>query len=143
MATSYEPRNVINGTYGEVWINNQQIAECKAMKAEIKFDKAEIVRPRKIIKGQKIISASAEGSLTLYHVDSKILDYVTQIIKEGREPKFTITSKLSDPDSFGTERIAITGVSFDGLTIIDWENGKEGEKEVSFTFEDYNPIQTI
>ncbi|HBG7800828.1 TPA: hypothetical protein KRE95_003844, partial [Clostridioides difficile] len=77
MATSYEPRNVINGTYGEVWINNEQIAECKAMKAEIKFDKAEIVRPRKIIKGQKIIGASAEGSLTLYHVDSKILDYVT------------------------------------------------------------------
>ncbi|WP_219710383.1 phage tail tube protein, partial [Clostridioides difficile] len=37
MATSYEPRNVINGTYGEVWINNEQIAECKAMKAEIKF----------------------------------------------------------------------------------------------------------
>lgn len=53
MATSFESKNVINGTFGECWLNEVQIAECKALKAEIKLDKAEIVRPRKMIKGQK------------------------------------------------------------------------------------------
>ncbi|MCC0658528.1 phage tail tube protein [Clostridioides sp. ES-S-0123-01] len=137
MATNYESNQVMNGTFGECWLNEEQIAECKALKAEIKLDKAEIVRPRKMIKGQKVIGASAEGSITLYHVDSKMLKYITQIIKEGREPKFTIISKLADPDGIGVERICLTGVSFDGLSIIDWEIGKEGEIEASFTFEDF------
>ncbi|HBG7170970.1 TPA: phage tail tube protein [Clostridioides difficile] len=137
MATSYESNQVMNGTYGECWLDGVQVSECKAMKAEIKLDKAEIVKPRKMIKGQKVIGASAEGSITLYHVDSNMLKYITQIIKEGREPKFTIISKLADPDAKGVERISLTGVSFDGLSIIDWENGKEGEIEASFTFEDF------
>ncbi|HBH0726756.1 TPA: phage tail tube protein [Clostridioides difficile] len=137
MATSYESNQVMNGTYGECWLDGVQVSECKAMKAEIKLDKAEIVKPRKMIKGQKVIGASAEGSITLYHVDSNMLKYITQIIKEGREPKFTIISKLADPGAKGVERISLTGVSFDGLSIIDWENGKEGEIEASFTFEDF------
>ncbi|KPI46584.1 phage tail tube protein [Clostridioides sp. ZZV14-6009] len=143
MATSFESKNVINGTYGEVWLDDVQLAECKGMKAEIKFNKAEIAKPRKMIKGQKVIDASAEGSLTMHHVDSKLLKYGTQVIKEGKELKFTVISKLADPDAKGAERVCVTGVSFDNLPLIDWELGKEGEKEFSFTFEDYEFLDEI
>ena len=45
-------------------------------------------------------------------------------LKEGKQPVFTIESKLRDPNSIGEERIIIRDATFDTLNLIDWEAGK-------------------
>lgn len=139
----HKPENVINGTWGECWLGNDYLSETTKLKAEIKFKKSEVPMPRKLIPGQKTVSASAEGSMTMQHVNSRMINVITSMIREGKEVKFTITSKLADPDALGVERVVLTGVSFDGMTIIDWERMKEGEREVSFTYEDYEYLEAI
>ena len=68
---------------------------------------------------------------------------IGQQIKEGKEPRFAIIGKLADPDSDGVERIAINNVSFDDLTLFDFEVGAVGQVECPFTFTDMETIDLI
>ena len=43
----------------------------------------------------------------------------------------------------GNERVKLTGVTFDEVTLIDWEAGKLGEESYPFTFGGVEPIDTI
>lgn len=143
MATNFNSENVINGTFGECWLGTSQLSEVKKLKADLKKKTTEVMKPRSLVPGNKTISASLEGSMTLYHIDSSISKDMIKSVKEGKEARHTIISKLDDPDALGAERVALYGVNFTDLNIIDWERGKEGEKEVSFTFEDYEFLETI
>ena len=65
------------------------------------------------------------------------------MMKNKQEVRFTIISKLADPDAYGAERIAIYGVSFDDLTLFDWEAQTPGEVEHPFTFTTYEYLDQI
>lgn len=41
--------------------------------------------------------------------------------KNGKDIRFTVISKLADPDATLDQRIQVTGVSFDGPTLADRE----------------------
>ena len=41
---SYTPEKVINGTYGEVWFDDQYMAETTACKGEIDIDNQEVTQ---------------------------------------------------------------------------------------------------
>ena len=64
-------------------------------------------------------------------------------IKQGKDPRFTLIGKLADPNSEGAERIAIKNVSFDDLTLFDFEVGSVGATECPFTFTDMETIDLI
>ena len=53
-----------------------------------------------------------------------------------------IVSKLDDPDATSVQRVQVTGVSFDDLTLADWEAAKIGVIEAPFTADDYTPLET-
>ena len=55
----------------------------------------------------------------------------------------TIVGKLADPGNGGSERISISGVSFDDLTLFDFEVKTLGEVECPFTFTKYKFIDLI
>ena len=64
-------------------------------------------------------------------------------IKQGKQPVFTIESKLHDPNAIGEERIVIRDATFDTLNLIDWEAGKVGEDSYNFTFSEFEIVETI
>ncbi len=68
---------------------------------------------------------------------------IGEAIKQGKTPSFTIISKLADPDSLGTERIALYGVTFEEINLIDWERKKMAEETINFTFLDFEFLETI
>lgn len=57
--------------------------------------------------------------------------------------RFTLISKLADPDAYGAERVSITGVQMDDLTLFDWEAQKPLETEAPFTFTCYEYLDQI
>ena len=134
---------VINGTYGTVFLGDDEVGEMKSFQAKLEFQKEEVKIAGKMATGTKYMGYSGKGSLALHKVNSRMIKAIGSQIKEGKEPRFTIIGKLADPDSDGVERIAINNVSFDDLTLFDFEVGAVGQTECPFTFTDYDFLDLI
>lgn len=133
----------ISGTFGEVWLEGEYVAECKALQAKLDFDKEKITMPRQYTVGHKLMSAEGKGSLTLFKMSSRMGRLISDKFKKGETMEFTIVSKLADPQSYGTERVSLEGVTFDDLTLADWKRAEVGEVEAPFTFADHDYLDMI
>lgn len=141
--TSYDSNNVINGTYGEVWCDAQYLAEVISLEAKMSLDKTEVNRIGTLSKGYKITGIEGKGTLKLNKVSSYFMTKLGDSIKAGKTPVSEIITKLSDPDAYGTEKIKLTGVVFDEVTLADWEAKKNGEESIPFTFESFEILESI
>ena len=138
-----DERRIINGAYGTVFLDGEEVAELKAFQAKLEFQKEEVKIAGKMATGTKYMGYSGKGSLQLHKVNSRMIKAIGNQIKEGKEPRFTVIGKLADPDADGVERIALNNVSFDDLTLFDFEVGALGQAECPFTFDDYNFLDLI
>ncbi|MCC0646181.1 MULTISPECIES: phage tail tube protein [unclassified Clostridioides] len=143
MRARMETNRIISGTFGECWIDNRQLTSVKGLEAKIEIEKEEVKICGQVMVGQKFMGASGKGSITLFKLSSLFGEYIESMLNEGKAFRFTIISKLQDPDSYGAERIALYGCMFDDLTLADWEAGKMGEIEVPFTFEGFKYLDKI
>lgn len=140
---NFKGRQAINGTHGEIWVNSKYFAEVLSLKAQITLDKTEVKRVKHLEKDYKVMSMTCKGSVKFHKVNSYFLKAMSEEIKQGKQPVFTIESKLNDPDSNGEERIVIRDATFDTLNLIDWEAGKVGEDSYNFTFSEWDIMETI
>lgn len=143
MAKTIKATEVISGTFGEVWLNGEYVAEVRAFQAKVEFKKEEVPRVGVMMSGHKIMGMSGNGSIKMYKIDSKLGKLLTKTAKEGKVPDVVIITKLNDPDARGSERVAIKGVSFNDLTLADWEVGSITEIEATFTFDDFDYLDQI
>lgn len=134
---------VISGTWGELWLDGELVAECYGFQAKVTADKEKIALCGRMMDDHKVMALSGAGSLRLHKVSSRMIQLLGDAMKTGRDPRFTAISKLADPDAFGAERIAVYGVSFDDLTLADWEAKVAGKVECPFTFSDFDPLDVI
>lgn len=135
-------KRVINGTYGEVWLDGDKVAECTACQAKVALNKQTINLCGQFVEDTKATSAKGAGSLTLQKVDSGLARKLGNL-QDGIDRRFTIIEKLRDPDSYGAERVAIYGVSFDDLTLADWQSATVGTVTAPFTFTRYEYMDFI
>ena len=140
---SYTGKEVINGTWGEVWISDSKIAEIKSFQAKDEYEKEEVKMAGKMHTSHKIMAVSGKGSCSVHKVNSYQAGRIGSQVRNGKTPHFTIIAKLADPDSRGAERIAFEGVVFDDLTLMDWEVGTLGSVEMPFTYETYKFLDKI
>lgn len=138
-----DAKRVINGTYGEAWCNGVQYNETKGLQAKINKNKETISQAGTLMNATKVVSTDGKGSVTFYKVDSSILEMELDALEKGIDLKHTLITKLNDPDAWGCERLALEGVSFDDITLADWELAKLGEVEMPFTFEKVRRLDVI
>ena len=135
-------KRTINGTWGEVWLDGEKIAECTACQLKVAKNKETIRLCGQFMDDSKATSGSGTGSLTLYKVDSGFIRR-QQGLQDGEDVRGTVISKLRDPDSYGAERVAIYNVSFDDLTLADWQAATVGTVTAAFTFSRYEFLDMI
>lgn len=140
---SYKPEHVINGTWGKIWLNDAFMAETTGLEAKMKLTKSDVNQTGTLKKGQKITGIEGTGTVKMNKVSSYMLKLLLEDIKRGIMPDITIISDLDDPSALGNERVKITGVNFDEVTVADWEAGKLGEESYAFTFDDAEIIDAI
>ena len=140
---TYDAKNVINGTYGEIWCDSEYLAEAIGLEAKITLDKSEVNMCRKLSKGYKVTGSDGKGTLKMNKVSSYFIRKLGDAIKAGKTPTSEIITSLKDPDAFGTEKIKLTGVVFDELTLADWEAKKNGEESIPFTFDSFEVLDSI
>ena len=146
MERTLSPEKVMNGTIGEVWLDDYYLAEVLSLEAKASLEKTEVNQARTLVKGYKVTGIDCKGTLKLNKVTSYFLTKLSESIKKGKVVKCTIISKLADPDSDGIERVKLTGCVFDEITLANWEVKKLGEESIPFTFTgwevlDYVPAQ--
>ena len=140
---AFNAKNAINGTHGALWINDREVGEVKSFQVKVEFQKEEIKLAGSMATDTKYMGYTVKGSLSLHKVNSRMIKAIGEQIKLGKEPRFTLIGKLADPDSDGVERIALNNVSFDDLTLFDFEVGALGQTECPFTFTDYDFLDLI
>lgn len=138
-----QAKNVINGTWGEAWINGDYVSEVKGLNAKVTLSKADVGFNRDLWKRSKVIGMEGKGTLKLHHVSSRMIILMKENIKQGKQTVCTIISKLADPDAWGAERIVLKDVTFDELTLADWEVKKNGEESIPFTFSGFDFLDLI
>ncbi len=136
-------KRVMSGTWGSVWLDDELISEVTGFQAKFNSNKEKIGICGRMINDHKIMSMDGTGSLTMHKVNSRMILLLSDAMKNGKDLRFTLVGKLADPDSYGTERISLSGVSFDDLTLADWQHGQTSKITAAFTFSDYAPLDTV
>lgn len=139
----FDPSKKINGTFGELWIDDYYLSEVLGLQAKATINKEEVKQTGSLEKGYKVTGVDGKGTVKLNKVTSLFITLLSDQIKAGKMPTFTIISKLADPASDGIERIKLSGCTFDELTLADWESGKLGEESYAFTFTSWEVLDTI
>lgn len=140
---SYMPENVINGTYGEVWIDGEYMAEVLGLEAKVTLEKTEVHQVGRLSKRYKVTGVDCKGTIKLNKVSSYFIKKLSKNLKDGKLVSATIISNLADPNAMGAERIELTGCTFDELALVNWEVKKLGEESIPFTFTDWNLLDVI
>ena len=139
----FKPEKTINGTFGELWIDDYYLAEVTGLEAKATIEKTEVNQTGTLAKGYKVTGLDCKGTIKLNKVSSYFQIKLSDAIKQGKTPSCTIISKLEDPDSEGAERVKLTGCTFDELSIAKWEAKKLGEESIPFSFTDWEYLDVI
>ena len=143
MENKFSPEKAINGTYGELWLDDYYLAEVLSLEAKATLEKTEVNQARTLVKGYKITGIDCKGTIKLNKVTSYFLTKLSDSIKKRKVVKCTIISKLADPDTEGVERVKLTGCVFDEITLANWEVKKLGEESIPFTFTGWEVLDSI
>lgn len=143
MEKQFEARRVINGTYGEIWIDGDNVAECTKLECKIAYDTQDVNQCKQFFTGTKITGGKISGTITVLKVTSELAVKVSENAKKGTFPPSTIISNLKDPDAYGAERVKLTGVTFTEATLADWAAKSTGEHSYPFTATGFDFLDKI
>ena len=133
---------VRSGTWGQVWLDGEQVSEAYGCVIKVNKTKDDVARCRTLIAGKKMTGVSITGTVRIYNATSRMIKLEAEALKQGRDLRHTIISNLDDPDNPNNQRIAVKGVSFDDLTLADWQAAQLGQIEAPFTAEDYEILDS-
>lgn len=133
---------VRSGTWGSLWLDGEQVSECYGCQIKVNKTKEDVSRCRTLMSGKKMTGVSITGTVRIYNATSRLIKLEGEAIKAGRDLRHTIISNLDDPDNPSNQRIAVKGVSFDDLTLADWQAAQLGQIEAPFTAEDYDILDS-
>lgn len=140
---SFDHKWTFNGTFGEVWIDSEYIAEAESVKAEVSINYADIRKPRDLATYKKQLSMEGSGSMTLYKINSRQLMRAYSTEKFGHQVESQLIIKLSDPDAIGMERVVLKNVNFENVPLTEFERASETKQEISFTFAKWEPLDVV
>lgn len=127
---------IINGTFGTVWLDGEEIFEVESFEAAVTFDREDVTMAGNLDADSKITGQSGEGSFTVKKVFSRGLAKFIQMTKDGKDVRSQLIGKLKDPDTVNgqAERVSIDNVWFNEFTLMQFELGSIIEREFPFGF---------
>jgi hypothetical protein len=140
---SYNAKQVINGSWGELWLNGDYMAEVTAFKAEVDIEYEDVNMIKELGKPKKMTGYEGKGEFKLNKVTSRMMSFMSDALQHGTQPTCTLIATLSDPDALGVEGVTIQDATLETLTLADWEAKKNGEETIPFSFTKWKPTDTI
>ena len=77
---------VINGTWGELWVDDEYIGEVVSCKGEVSISYSDISMVRSLTAGKKMTKLEGKGSIKLHHIRSNRITpaYAGNTVKRSR-----------------------------------------------------------
>lgn len=143
MAKKKDANKVINGTFGSLWIGTEKFSNVKSFEAKTSMSYEDVQFGEDLATHKKYMGWSGAGTATLHKVDSAMAKMLADGIKNGVMEPATMVAKLDDPAAYGAERVQLTGVYFDELTLLKFAMKEMQEEEVPFTFDGFEFLDLI
>ena len=140
---AYETKKVINGTWGSVWVDGEKINECYGLQATVEVKREAIKVCGDMWEHNKMVGMKGKGTIKMNRVTSRFVEAVLVEIEQGKDVTCEIQSMLEDPDALGRETIVLKNVTFDELSIQDWEAEQPGAYEIPFSFAGMEYVDSI
>ncbi|MDD7603189.1 MAG: phage tail tube protein [Anaerovoracaceae bacterium] len=137
------PNQLINGTYGFVYVNGHKLANVESMEAKIGLEYEEVDLAEDTGKHQKYMGWSGTGTMVLKKIDSFVLAMMADAIKKGELPDIQVVTGVKDPASVGAERVQLDEVTFDEVTLMQFEQKTLAKEEIPLKFGDYTLLDLI
>ena len=138
-----DARRVINGTFGELWVNNDEMRNILGLEAKVSLETTDVKQCGTLEKGYKVTGVSGSGTIKMNKVDSYFVTRISEKIKNGEAYRATIISNLADPESTGEERIKLTDCIFTEVSLAAWESSTLGEESIPFNFSGWELLDAI
>lgn len=135
---------VINGSFGEVYVDGAWATNFNHLEANVEIQKAEIRPSGDRWVHHKVTGLKGTGTISGFKVTSDLISLNDPIRDNTKGAvKTEIVSKLADPEAWGYERIRLKNVMFDRISLANWTTGEVVNEEWPFTFEDYELVDKI
>lgn len=134
---------VINGTHGAVWVNGEKWLDLTSLELKVTLEYEDVYFAEDTGKYRKFMGWTGEGSIVTKKVYSRGANLLAKAVKTGKMPSVTITSKLADPDAYGSERVSVSNVTFNEFLLTKIEQRTLLEEELGFEFGDFDILEAI
>lgn len=141
--SKFNHNQVIRGTFGKVWLDGERMSSVKSFEAKLSYTYEDMDVNGDMVTKKRLMGMAISGTLTLFKVDSFVIRKYQKIAASGEVPELTIVAALDDPSNDGVERVSLTDVKLDEITLSKFENKTLTEEEVPFTAGGYEFLDLI
>lgn len=134
---------IIRGSFGRVWVNGRHMANVKQFEAKVTANYETVQINGNFTDQYRYVGNAVAGTIVLHKIDSYFVTLLAEAFNSGVMPSVTIDARLADPDSNGSERVALYDVVFDEIAIMQFTNGGIGEESIPFKAGAYKVLDTI
>ncbi len=139
----FKSQEIIAGTHGIVWVNDEEWINVTKFEAKVTGEFEDIHMAGEMGVFKKMLGWTGEGTIIVNKINSTISKMLAENFKKGIMPEIKIVGKLADPQAKGAERVEILDVTFSEFMLLNFELKTKMEEEVPFSFSCYNLIDTI
>ena len=136
---------LINGDYGELWIEGEWQTSVNAVTADGEISYTGVKLSGSRITHHKATGVEFKGTLNGFKVTSRMVkEHEWASEHKGVPNKYSLVSKLADPEAHGYERIRLINVKFSKVVLANWKNeGQIVTEEIPFNFTGFELIDEI
>lgn len=140
----FVPETTINGTYGELYLNDKFLVTVQRFEARVTVDRDEIRMVGQRGIGYKGKGVSGTGTISQFKVVSDFLQTISNpmVNPRQRQPVFTLFMKVDDPEAIGAEWVRLSGVKF-WETVFGFQINELMMEDVPFTFQVFELVKPI
>lgn len=122
-----------NGSNGEIWVNGVEVDKIKSFELNMTVEWEDV--PVDLTTDRVLLGYSYEGNLSYRKADSNYnlaMNTLFESYQKGVVPEVSIVAKAYNRASGNTQRIKISGITFDNLPIQQWEEKSVVEIDMDF-----------
>lgn len=140
---NFNAENVMSGTHAQIWLDSDLQAEAESAQAKVTINTEPVNLLGDMWEDEKAVSVKGDGSITNYHVLSRMSEQEEKDINRGKRTSRTLIMKLDDPDGLGAERVALYNVKFKDATLFDVKSKGVVKKTRNFSFRGFKYLDRV
>lgn len=146
MANNLNPKTIFNGSDGAVWlqtdtqevkIGSMQSASLKHANQWENIDVSESLSVKR-----KHVGNEYTGEIVKFKVDNTFINIFEQY-KNGDQPDLSFILKAYNNNTGKMQRVKVSGVTLDELTIIDLQQKKAIQETIPYAAENYEWLENV